>query len=437
MTPHPLAFAGESHADKRARLAIALEAERLDAAVLTDPASVAWVLNLRGGDVAHTPLPLGRAILHKTGAVTLFLDEGKLTAEAEAHLGDTVAVLPEAALAQALQDLQGFRVRVDPTRASQWTFATLEQAGAIIARGLDPCALPRACKNAVELEGARNAHRRDGVAVSRFLHWLSLEGPSGSVDEISAAQRLEAFRRDTGALEDLSFDTISGAGPNGAIVHYRVTTATNRRLERGSLYLVDSGGQYRDGTTDITRTLAIGKPTPEMRARYTQVLQGHIALATIRFPVGTTGPQLDALARQPLWRAGFDYDHGTGHGVGSYLSVHEGPQRIHRVMNDTALAPGMIVSNEPGYYKTGAYGIRIENLQAVTSPSPIKGGERDMLGFETLTLAPLDRSLILKSRLNREERRWLDAYHARVWDSIGAQLAGKAQAWLETACAPL
>jgi Xaa-Pro aminopeptidase len=297
--------------------------------------------------------------------------------------------------------------------------------------------LPRAKKNEREVEGARAAHRRDGAAVSRFLHWLATEAQSGKTDEITACKTLEAFRAETGALKDLSFDSISGAGANGAIVHYRVTKKTNKRLARGSLFLIDSGGQYEDGTTDITRTVAIGRPNREMRDRFTRVLKGHIALSRVRFPVGTTGHQLDGFARAALWEAGLDYDHGTGHGVGSYLGVHEGPHRISKAATSVPFEPGMIVSNEPGYYKTGAYGIRIENLQVVTPAAEIDGGERPMLGFETLTLAPIARELILKTLLTKEERAWVDAYHQRVRETIGPQISGEARDWLDAATAPL
>jgi Xaa-Pro aminopeptidase len=302
---------------------------------------------------------------------------------------------------------------------------------------MDPVMLPRACKNAVEVEGARQAHARDGAALTRFLHWLATDAQSGKIDEIEACEKLEAFRRESNTLKDLSFDSISGAGPNGALPHYRVNKKTNRKLKRGSLFLIDSGGQYLDGTTDVTRTVAIGRPSAEMKDRFTRVLKGHIALSRVRFPKGTTGSALDALARLALWEAGSDYDHGTGHGVGSYLGVHEGPHRISKLPNTIALEPGMIVSNEPGYYKEGAYGIRTENLQVVTPPAPIDGGERDMLGFETLTLAPIDRTCIEKKLLTREERAWLDAYHARVRDVIGPQLGGAAREWLESVTAPL
>ncbi|MDX1572355.1 MAG: M24B family metallopeptidase, partial [Xanthomonadales bacterium] len=294
----------------------------------------------------------------------------------------------------------------------------------------DPCVLPKALKNTVELAGARAAHERDGVALTRFLCWLAANAPDGEVDELGAAEQLHRFRRETGVLRDLSFDTISGAGPNGAIVHYRVTPATNRRLCSGELYLVDSGGQYLDGTTDVTRTVAIGEPDAEQRERFTRVLQGHIALARARFPAGTSGAQLDTLARYALWQAGLDFDHGTGHGVGSYLCVHEGPQRISRLAHDVALQPGMIVSNEPGYYRTGAYGIRIENLVAVTPADAIDGGERPMHAFETLTLAPIDRNLVEPALLTAAERDWLDAYHARVRETLGPHLDEAERAWL-------
>lgn len=435
--PHSLEFAGEASAEKRQRLAAALAAEGLAAAVLTAPAAIAWLFNVRGGDVARTPLPLGAAILKADGAAELFLAPEKISAELRQWLGNEVAVRAEAEIAAGLAALKGAKVRIDPATASAWWFERLEAAGAKPAPGMDPTALPRAKKNAVEIAGARQAHRRDGAALTRFLRWIAEEAQTGEVDEISACRRLEAFRAETAELKDLSFDSISGAGPNGAIVHYRVNTRSNRRLEPGALFLIDSGGQYEDGTTDVTRTLAIGAPSAEMRRAYTLVLKGHIALATVRFPAGTSGRALDALARAPLWAAGFDYDHGTGHGVGSYLGVHEGPQRIAKFGTDAALEPGMIVSNEPGYYKAGAFGIRIENLQVVTPAAPIPGGEREMLGFETLTLAPLERALIDAQLLAPEERAWVDAYHERVMRELSPLLAPGDQAWLGAACAPL
>lgn len=437
VVPYTNEYAGESAAAKRKRLGEAVAADGADAAVITSPASIAWLFNVRGGDVARTPLPLGEAILKADGRADLFLDPEKVTPTLRAWLGNEVALRAPEELPEALAQLKGQRVRLDPASASAWHFRTLEAAGAQTKRGQDPVVLPRATKNAVEIEGARKAHARDGAALSRFLHWLATEGQSGKVDEITACRMLEDFRAETGALKDLSFDSISGAGPNGAIVHYRASVKTNRRLKRGSLFLIDSGGQYLDGTTDVTRTIAIGRPTPEMRDRFTRVLKGHIALARVRFPKGTTGHQLDALARVALWEAGLDYDHGTGHGVGAYLGVHEGPHRIAKFVNTQPLEPGMIVSNEPGYYKTGAYGIRVENLQVVTPAADIEGGERPMLGFETLTLAPIDQRLIVKTLLSKDERAWLNGYHARVAQVVGPKLSGEAKAWLMDATAPL
>ena len=435
--PHPLAYAGEDSSAKRARIGRDLAALGADAAVITAPASIAWLFNIRGGDVIRTPLPLSQAILKADGTARLFLDPAKVTEDLPAWLGNEVALAGPADLAPALAALKGSRVLADPALSSAWYFEALEKAGARIVRGADPTALPRACKNAVEIEGSRRAHARDGAALTRFLHWLATEGQEMLPDEIEAVAKLEAFRDATGALQDLAFDTIAGATANGAICHYHPTRRLNRRTERGSLLLVDSGGQYLDGTTDVTRTVAMGEPSAEMAERFTLVLKGHLALAQVRFPAGTTGPALDALARLPLWSAGLDYDHGTGHGVGSYLGVHEGPHRIAKVQNSVALRPGMIVSNEPGFYKEGAYGIRIENLQVVTEATPIAGGERAMLGFETLTLAPIDRRLVVTALLSSEERAQLDAYHARVLAVVGPQVEAEVRAWLEGACAPL
>lgn len=437
VVPQPEAYTGESAASKRHRLGEALGKESADAVVITSPASIAWLFNVRGGDVARTPLPLGEALLHKDGTADLFLADEKVSPELRQWLGNEVAIKPSAELQPTLQGLSGKRVKLDPATASAWYFEELKGAGAEIVRGQDPVVLPRACKNAAEVDGSRKAHIRDGAAVSRYLHWLATDAQTGKVQEIEACERLEAFRQDTGALQDLSFDSISGAGPNGAIVHYRVTKKTNRKLGRGSLFLIDSGGQYLDGTTDITRTVAIGRASPEMKDRFTRVLKGHIALSRVRFPKGTTGHQLDALARMSLWEAGLDYDHGTGHGVGVYLGVHEGPHRIAKFVNTQPLEPGMIVSNEPGYYKTGAYGIRIENLQVVTPAADIDGGERPMLGFETLTLAPIARELIVKKMLSKDELDWINGYHAKVWEKIGPLVDGEAKTWLEAATKPL
>jgi len=441
--PHDLALAGRSSAEKREALGAQLAKAGVAAAVITLPDSIAWLLNVRGGDVVHSPLPLSFALLHADGGVSWFVDPDKLTPEVTAGLGNAVSIEPPARLADGLDRLgkAGAKVMADPATAARWVFDRLRAAGAEVVNGADPCLLPKACKNSAELDGMRRAHRRDGAALIRFLHWLDAEAAArsgdGALTEMEAAGRLHAFREATGELRDLSFDTIAGAGPNGAIVHYRVSEASNRALGTGELFLLDSGGQYPDGTTDVTRTIAIGAPSAEMRRRFTLVLKGHIALARARFPKGTTGSQLDTVARYELWQEGLDYDHGTGHGVGSYLNVHEGPQRISKLPNSVALQPGMIVSNEPGYYKTGAYGIRIENLVAVSESPQAAGEEREMLAFETLTLAPIDRRLIDRGLLNPEEADWLDAYHARVREVIAPQLDGAARDWLEAATAPL
>ena len=434
VTPHAFEHAGQSAADKITNLQKVLAEAKEDAVVLSLTDSIAWTFNIRGADVAHTPVALAFAILPATGKATLFIDPAKIGANVRGALTDIADLEAPSGLEPALQALgaRKARVRVDTNSASYWIGETLKASSAVIAKGTDPSILPRATKNAVEISGTRAAHARDGVAVCRFLAWLDTEALSGDVDEIGAARKLEAFRAETGLLREISFDTISGAGPNGAIVHYRPLRSTNRRLAKGELYLVDSGAQYLDGTTDITRTLAIGEPTPEMRQRVTLVLKGHIAIATARFPKGTRGVDIEGFARRALWLAGLDFDHGTGHGVGSYLSVHEGPQSISK-NGMQALEPGMIVSNEPGYYKEGAYGIRLENLLLVTPPAAIPGGEREMLGFETLTLAPFDRRLIVADMLEPSERAWLDAYHARVLAEIGPKLGASERKWLEAA----
>ncbi len=432
VVPHPLQYSGEASAEKRRRIGLAMNA---DAAVLTAPASIAWLFNIRGGDVIRSPLPLGQAILRKDGSADLFLDPAKITPGLAKWLDADVALHDPSDLQGALAKLSNQIVSIDPAQSSAWYFSQLETAGARIYRMPDPTALPRAIKNAVEIAGARAAHSRDGAALTNFLHWIATQ--NGPIEELAAVAQLEAFREATGVLKDLSFDTIAGAGPNGAIVHYHPTLKNSRAAQDGDLLLVDSGGQYLDGTTDVTRTVSIGTPSEEMRQRFTLVLKGHLALARVHFPAGITGSSLDALARGPLWAQGLDYDHGTGHGVGSYLGVHEGPQGISKRAGGAPLQPGMIVSNEPGYYKTGAYGIRIENLQVVTQPTQIAGGERAMLGFETLTLAPIDRKLIAVPLLTAEERAQLDAYHAGVLAEIGPQLGADASAWLEQVCAPL
>ena len=441
---HPLDYAGKPAEEKRAEAGQALLELGAEAAVLTLPDSIAWLLNVRGHDVPNAPLPLSFALLMADGAVAWFAEAAKVPAEVRRHLGNGVAVQSPEQLGPALDALgaTGKSVLADPDTAAAWVFERLRAAGAKPVKGPDPCLLPKARKNATELAGARAAHARDGCALVRFLAWLDTEAAARAeagnpVDELEAAAKLLALRTENELFQGPSFDTISGAGANGAIVHYRVDDASNRPLGLGELYLVDSGGQYLDGTTDVTRTVAIGAPTPEMRARFTRVLKGHIALATARFPKGTTGSQLDALARLPLWQAGLDYDHGTGHGVGSYLNVHEGPQRISKVPNRTALEPGMIVSNEPGYYKTGAYGIRIENLVTVVESPGSGDEEKVMLAFETLTLAPIDRRLVDAGLLTPEEVAWLDAYHARVREAHREALDPETAAWLDKATATL
>ena len=436
--PHPVEFAGETSESKRTRIASILAAKNADAALITAPDSIAWLLNVRGGDVPRTPFALGFALLHADGHVDLYMDRRKIPDRTVSWLGNAVTLAPPEELGSALDMLGrlGKRVLVETSTAPYWAATRLQAAGAALVRDADPIALPKACKNAVELEGIRAAHRRDGASVSRFLGWLDHKSSTGQLREIEVSDRLQALREETGKLRDLSFDTISGAGANGAIVHYRASEATERTLEPGSLYLVDSGGQYRDGTTDITRTVAVGTPSPEMKDRFTRVLKGHIALASARFPVGTTGSQLDVLARYALWQVGLDYDHGTGHGVGAYLSVHEGPHRISKMPNSVALQPGMIVSNEPGYYKTGAYGIRIENLVAVKEVE-IEGADRRYLEFETLTLAPIDLACVEPRLLTEAECQWLNDYHRRVRDSVGADVDETTRAWLVQATRPI
>lgn len=434
---HEDRFAGKPSADKRADMAVWLTEKKADAVVLAALDSIAWTFNIRGRDVERTPVALAFAIVRADAGAEIFVDPAKVDEAVLAHLGAEVTVRPREDFAAALAALGGKTVAVDPQRSVAAIFGALTDAGATLLEHRDPAVLPKAVKNPVEVAGMRAAHVRDGAALSRFLHWLSVAGPAGGETELSAIARLQAFREETGALVDLSFDTIAGSGPNGAIVHYRADEATNRPVEPGTLLLVDSGGQYRDGTTDVTRTVAIGTPDGAMRRAFTLVLKGHVALATAVFPKGTKGGQLDILARQYLWAAGLDYAHGTGHGVGSFLSVHEGPQRIATVIEgDEPLQPGMILSNEPGYYRAGAWGIRIENLVLV-EPRDIAGAERETMGFETLTLAPIDRSLIDVSMLSPAERDWIDAYHARVMTEIGPLVDAETRAWLTEVCAPL
>lgn len=434
---HEDRYAGQSAAEKRQAMADWLVTKHADAAVLSALDSLAWTFNIRGKDVERTPVALAYAIVHADATADLYVAPEKIDEAVVKHLGNAVRVHDRSQFAQALTEFAGKTVAADPERAVAAIFEALDAGGATVLPLRDPAVLPKAVKNPVEIAGHKAAQARDGAALSKFLHWIAVEAPKGGVDELGAAAKLEAFRKDSGLLEDLSFDTISGAGPNGAVVHYRVEAKTNRRIETGSLYLVDSGGQYRDGTTDVTRTIAIGSPTQEMKHRFTLVLKGHIALGRALFPKGTRGGQLDVLARQYLWAEGLDYAHGTGHGVGSFLSVHEGPQRIATFGGgDEPLQAGMILSNEPGYYKTGEYGIRIENLVLVEARN-VLGAEREMLGFETLTFAPIDRNAIAVELLTGEEQAWLDAYHARVMEVVGPQLEGEALEWLKAACAPL
>ena len=437
----PDLYAGKSSAEKRTEIGDWLGEKGADAAVLSALDSLAWAFNIRGADVARTPVALAYAIVHRDGTADLFVASEKVGPEVRQHLGNGVRLHERHAFEAALAQFKGKTVVVDPERAVAAIFEALDKAGATILPLRDPTILPKAVKNPVEIAGQKAAQARDGAVISRFLKWIDDEAPKGAVDELTASDHLEALRREHAELRDLSFDSISGAGPNGAIVHYKSSEETNRKLESGTLYLIDSGGQYVDGTTDITRTVPIGEPTEEMRDRFTRVLKGHIAIATALFPRGTRGSQLDSFARRPLWEAGLDYAHGTGHGVGSFLSVHEGPQRISPVGSsqsggDEPLVPGMIISNEPGYYKAGEYGIRIENLVLVVERE-IEGAEKPMLGFETLTFAPIDRRLVDVAMLEPEELVWLNCYHAHVLAKIGPQLDGPDLDWLRQACAPL
>ncbi len=427
---HPDELAGETSAEKRARLAAALRAQGQRAAVITLPDSLCWLLNIRGADVPRNPILHGFAILFDDGRVSLFADAAKLDDTVRAHLGPDVTSRPPAAFVPALRLLQG-PVRVDRTTAPLAVADELREAGIDIAWGDDPCRLPKARKTAAEIAGMREAHLRDGAAMVEFLCWLDRQDPE-SLTEISVVTALEGFRRATNALHDISFDTISGSGPNGAIMHYRVTRETDRALHRNELLLVDSGAQYLDGTTDITRTMALGDPGQEARVQYTRVLQGLIAISRVRWPLGLSGRDLDPLARFALWVEGQDFDHGTGHGVGAFLSVHEGPQRLSRI-SEVPLEPGMILSNEPGYYREGAFGIRLENL-IVVQEAPALGDNRKQLSFETLTFVPFDLRLVQVQVLSQAERHWLNAYHAETLAKLSPRVAGATLDWLRQAC---
>jgi Xaa-Pro aminopeptidase len=436
--PHPLVYAGRTSEEKRTEVAKLLREAKQDAAVLTDPASIAWLLNIRGADVPFTPFALGFALVHADGATDLFMDAAKLPAETRSWLGNAVSVADRDALGPALATLAEKTVRVDASGSPVWFAQQLRKAGAVVAAGSDPCLLLKACKNSTEQQGAREAHLRDAVAVCRFLHWLSVAAPTGKETEMSAAEALLGFRREVEGFRGESFPAISGAGEHGAIIHYRVTHESNRPIEPDEVYLIDSGAQYPDGTTDITRTLwtGPGHPPAELRERVTRVMQGHIAIATSVFPKGVGGAHLDAFARRALWQVGLDYDHGTGHGVGSYLSVHEGPVSISRLARPVAIEDGMILSNEPGFYLPNHYGIRMENLLLVEAADLADAG-KPFLCFETLTLAPFDRRLIDPALMTAEERAWLDAYHARVLRTVGPALGEVERDWLAAACAPL
>ncbi|MGN8022399.1 aminopeptidase P family protein [Phyllobacterium sp. 22229] len=442
VTIQPEKYAGKLASDKLKELAEAVEKAKADATVLTDPSSIAWAFNIRGNDVSNTPLPLSFAIIPVSGEPLLFIDKRKLPIETEAYLTQLSALRPPSALEADVASLgaQGKAVMLDPALAAEKLRLVIEAAGGRVVEGTDPARLPRALKNAAELAGARKSHERDGVAMVSFLAWVDAQAP-GTIDEIDAAKKLEETRRTVAEgfqmpLENLSFDSISGAGPNGAFAHYRVNTQSNRKLQDGELYLIDSGGQYRDGTTDITRTLPVGKPTEDMKRKFTLVLKGVIAITTARFPKGTRGMDIDVLARIALWKQGYDYGHGTGHGVGSFLSVHEGPQSISR-RGTHELLPGMILSNEPGYYKPGGYGIRTENLLIVTELAVPEGGDIPMMGFETITLCPIDKRLIDTSLLIREELVWLDAYHAQVRAALLPHTVAADRDWLIKATEPL
>ncbi|MHC2468780.1 aminopeptidase P family protein [Bradyrhizobium embrapense] len=435
---HGTQFSGEIEAEKLKRIRLEISKLGVDALVLSDSHAVAWTFNIRGADVSHTPLPLSYALVPKEGRPLVFIDHRKLSNATRDHLEQSADVEEPAALTPKLTELarRGASIALDSATAADALSRLISGAGGKPVRGNDPVSLLKAVKNLTEIDGTRTAHRRDAVALTRFLAWIDREAPSGHLTEIDTVEALETFRRQTGALKDVSFPTIAGTGPNGAIVHYRVTRKSNRRIAPGDLLLIDSGAQYEDGTTDVTRTIAIGKPTDEMRDRFTRVLRGHIAIARAIFPDGTTGAQLDSFARQYLWQAGIDFEHGTGHGVGSYLSVHEGPARISK-LGTTPLKRGMILSNEPGYYKTDAYGIRIENLELVIG-TDIAGAEKPVNAFETLTLAPIDRRLIEVGMLSDGELSWLNDYHARVARVVRPHLDDNAtKLWLDEATATL
>jgi len=432
---YPEDLAGEPHADKRRRLAAGLRTAGHASAVITLPDSIAWLLNIRGSDIPRNPVPHAFAVLHADAHLTLYVEAGKLDKALRDHLGDEITIRPPSAFGPGLRSLSG-PVRLDKASVPVWVVGQLDEANVAHVWGSDPCVLPKACKTQAEIAATREAHLRDGAAVCAFLAWVD-DQPPGTITEIDVVTQLEGYRSATGKLLDISFDTIAGSGPNGALAHYRVTRKTNRVLKDGDLLVLDSGGQYLDGTTDITRTLAVGKPGPDERAAFTRVLQGMIAMSRTRWPRGLAGRDLDAIARYPLWLADQDYSHGTGHGVGVHLCVHEGPQRLSK-SGEVTLEPGMILSNEPGYYREGAFGIRIENLLVVTEAQTLPDGDAtNKLCFETLSFVPIDRRLIVRDMLTGAERDWLNAYHAECRAKIGPRMSGPAELWLRQATEPL
>ncbi len=432
----PEKFTGKAAKDKLKDIATGLKKAGHDAVFLAEPSSVAWLFNLRGSDVAYTPVVLAYALVHAKGKAELFIEKSRVPKEVSDALRGIADVYPPDELAARLKKLARRKVMLDESSAPDFVRVTLEAAKAQVIAGVDPCTMPKAQKNEVERQGARDAQRRDGAALSGFLNWFASEAPKGGLDEAASAEKLKEFRTATNMLEDLSFPSISAAGPHAAIPHYYLSEASNLPVKLNEIYLIDSGAQYRDGTTDVTRTVIVGTPTPEMKDRFTRVLKGMIGISRLRFPEGTTGAHIDAIARASLWSAGLDFDHGTGHGVGSFLSVHEGPARISKASH-VVLKPGMILSNEPGYYKPGHYGIRIENLLLIKEPEEIAGGERKMMAFETLTWAPIDRHLIDVNLLSPDEKQWLNDYHAIVIEKLSPMMSSDALGWLKEACAPL
>lgn len=427
---------GKNSTDKRQEIGEQLSKQGVDVAILTQLDSICWLLNIRGGDIPHLPVLIASAMIYASGDMILFIDEHRLTDSFPQHVGKGVRVLSPQSMQHHLHSLSEKTVLIDPKMTNAWTYLQLKRNGAKILRGLDPCMLPKAAKNVTEIDGMKACHITDGVAVCRFLAWLDNEISLGNLaDEATLSDKLESYRRLDNNLIDLSFSTISAAGPNAAMCHYNHTNQQPAKLELNNVYLVDSGGQYLNGTTDITRTICVGSCNQDIKRMFTLVLKGHIALASARFPKGTTGSQLDVLARQYLWDSGFDYDHGTGHGVGHFLNVHEGPQRIAKVANHTELLPGMVLSNEPGYYRAEAFGIRIENLEVVENINT--NGDKDMLGFTSLTRVPIDRRLVDISLLTEKEINWWNDYHQKVWRDISSFVNDDDLVWLKKACLPL